>query len=141
MGYTHYWEIQSDSGAIQEYPLHVIRQIVNRAYAAGLIQRDCDDPQPPIVTSTAIQFNGVGSLGHETFLFSVDETGFQFCKTSAKPYDTVVMQVLIALNHGLGDKFRLSSDGDFEEEWQAARRFMEDKYQIQTYVEQRLTNA
>ncbi len=141
MGYTHYWETQTDVTGIQDHPLQVIRQIVDRAYQAGIIQRECDDPEPPIVTSKAIQFNGVGAWGHETFFFSVDKADFQFCKTGAKPYDTVVMQVLIALKHGLGDKIRISSDGDFKKEWQATRRYMEDKYQIRSYVEQYLTTA
>jgi hypothetical protein len=38
---------------------------------------------------------------------------------SAKPYDRVVMQVLLLLAYHLAD-FEISSDGSFDEEWSAA---------------------
>lgn len=68
-------------------------------------------------TEKVIAFNGDHSndLDHETFYLSQNETGFNFCKTGFKPYDTAVVAMLIALKMVAGDKVRISSDGDLED--------------------------
>ena len=61
-----------------------------------------------------ININGKGDQGHETFIlrehFSQNE-GFNFCKTSQKPYDVVVTACLSVLSYHLGDLIEVSSDG------------------------------
>ncbi|MGI8961523.1 MAG: hypothetical protein ACR2IV_17535 [Bryobacteraceae bacterium] len=143
MGYTHYWENTAD--AIPYEALVIIREIIEDAYKAGLIQYEEDDAKPPVVTEKLIRFNGVGANAHETFSFNVqddyrtsDGKPFAFCKTAEKPYDAVVMKVLIVLKRYLRDGLRVTSDGSFAEEWEDARAEMEERYGIHTYVDARL---
>ena len=80
----------------------------------------------PVFGPDVIRFNGVGDDGHETFLIYRDghEGGFSFCKTAQKPYDEVVCACLIVLNHHLGDKIEISSDGD-NDKWDPGRDLCE----------------
>ncbi|HZV82799.1 MAG TPA: hypothetical protein VFF53_11600 [Geobacteraceae bacterium] len=144
MGYTHYWRLKA--ATLSTEALVIIGELLGRAYHRGIIQREFDDPRPPFVSDTKIRFNGVGESGHETFYFtSTPDTGqsntgwtFHFCKTARKPYDRVVMQVLIVLKYYLGKAITVSSDGDFTVEWAAARRELEHRYGIRTVSGQQL---
>jgi hypothetical protein len=118
----------------------LIEQIIDEAYKKGIVQFESNDNRPPIVSSKEIRFNGVGEQGHETFYYSVNDNNkasdgryFEFCKTARKPYDDVVMKVLIVLKEYLGDTFTLTSDGSFTEEWREVRDEMEERYNIRTY--------
>jgi hypothetical protein len=91
------------------------------------------------------QFNGCGENAHETFYLSASETHrasggrpFAFCKTARKPYDEVVMKVLIISGFSLKDKIRITSDGRFSDEWWAVRAEMEDKCGIHTHEDRQL---
>ncbi|MDQ2784741.1 MAG: hypothetical protein M3Y58_07040 [Chloroflexota bacterium] len=144
MGYTHYWE--NSAMTIPDAALIVIREIVGAAYHAGLIQYEHDAAKPPLVSRTLIRFNGVREYGHETFFFDVnddyradDGRPFAFCKTACKPYDAVVMKVLIVLKSFLKDELKVTSDGSFAEEWAAVREEMADRYGIRTYINEELT--
>jgi hypothetical protein len=144
MGYTHYWE--SYAMTIPDEAVTVIKALLAKAYADGVVQLEYDDPRPPVVTAEEIRFNGVGENGHETFHFNVhdelrswDGTPFDFCKTARKPYDALVMRVLIVLKYHLQDRLQVRSDGGFTEEWQQARDAMRDEYGITTYVSEELT--
>lgn len=144
MGYTHYWE--NVAKVIPDEALVIIREIVEEAHADGVIQLEHDRTGVPIVSERLIRFNGVGELGHETFRFDVDDdyrtergSHFAFCKTNQKPYDTVVMKVLIVLKWALKDYVSIRSDGSFHEEWQAVRDEMSARYGIHTYVHEELT--
>jgi hypothetical protein len=143
MGYTHYWE--SYAKRIPAEAVIIIRQILDKAYAAGVIQYEHDDPKPPVVTVTEVRFNGVGEGGHETFYFDVNDDyrasngrPFAFCKTARKPYDDVVMRVLIVLRYYIRDEIQVSSDGQFSDEWQKARDEMASEYGLVTYVSEDL---
>lgn len=114
----------------------LIRGIVREAHASGLIQRELDDPRAPIVTDRFIRFNGVDGMGHETFVYNLEETPmltedgyFSCCKTAQKPYDVIVMKVLIVLKYYLGDVFCLNSDGDLAD-WADTLDEMSEKYGI-----------
>ncbi len=144
MGYTHYWE--NTAQIIPENALAIIREVVGTAYIDGVIQFEQDDKKPPVVSRSLIRFNGVGENAHETFYFDVNDdyrTGdgksFAFCKTACKPYDAVVMKVLIVLKYFLRDELRVTSDGSFSEEWQSVRGEMADRYGVETYVDEQLT--
>jgi hypothetical protein len=117
MGYTNYW---TDSGTHQAIPtpaLRIIKTVLDHAYQAGIVQREYDDSRPPVVTAEEIRFNGIGELGHETFGFRTGAPDpFGFCKTARKPYDDVVMRVLLVLAC-YRPGFELSSDGAFDHEW------------------------
>lgn len=72
-----------------------------------------------------------GDCSHETFAFAretelrewdkPDENGryFAFTKTAFKPYDLAVNACLIIIKHYLGDKIKVSSDGEMKD-WQDA---------------------
>ncbi len=65
----------------------------------------------PVIESDKIMFNGVEDDSHETCCIVKGVTDFDFCKTSHKPYDAVVVEVLkTARIHNLS--IELSSDGD-----------------------------
>lgn len=73
-----------------------------------------------------LAFNGVGDMAHETFVLAaeigsddyfVHGEKFSFCKTNGKPYDAVVVAMLIAMKAIAPDVFRISSDGDIDD-WQ-----------------------
>lgn len=42
---------------------------------------------------------------------STSETGFQFCKTARKPYDTAVTACLLLAKHHFGSAIEITSDG------------------------------
>ena len=146
MGYTHYW--RTSAKAIPDAAVVMLRELLAEAHAAGIVQLEDTTPKPPLVTATVIRFNGVGALGHETFFFDVEDayraadgTPFAFCKTNQKPYDAVVMKVLIVLRHFLGEQITVTSDGSFDDEWGDVRAEMEERYGITTIVEAKLETA
>ena len=60
-------------------------------------------------------FNGKGDNAHEPFIFP-GESGFNFCKTAYKPYDTVVVACLfVARDYFAPDQLEIASDGEAEE--------------------------
>lgn len=138
MGYTHYWQLQQ-STILPTAAVLLLGKLLWRAYNQGVIQYGINDPRPPLVSDMELRFNGVGAQGHETFHFqaTADTAAgggrrFQFCQTTRKPYDEVVMQVLLVLRHYLGEAITVTSDGDFAVEWAAARHELARRYGIHT---------
>ena len=136
MGYTHYWTFkQPKKGTIRE-----TERLFQRAVAdCQLICRAWRDEHKGTMNSISgfsahattgkyggLHVNGKGELAHEDFIiretfklnFREESTnigipsGFNFCKTAQKPYDTVVVACLIVLKHYLKDLIEVSSDGD-----------------------------
>ena len=68
-----------------------------------------------------------------------DGKPFAFCKTAQKPYDDVVMKVLIVLKYFLRDRLRVTSDGSLSGEWETARTEMANRYGLSTFVAEELT--
>jgi len=121
MGYTHYWTLengieQSDWNKF----LEGARLIIETAKDAGIPIEDNS-------VGASIYFNGVGSGAHETFVITSEDTGFSFCKTAEKPYDTAVTAILIHLKQSLGSKVVVTSDGEWED-WSAGRLLYETVY-------------
>ena len=51
---------------------------------------------------------------------------FSFCKTARKPYDTIVVAILCAIQDIYGDELvEISSDGDMDTEWAESRELFE----------------
>ena len=50
--------------------------------------------------------------GHETFYFSINKGGFNFCKTNLKPYDDVVCGCLYIAKLIFSDDIKISGDSD-----------------------------
>lgn len=117
MGYTHRWQVVDYPTDPQWREItRQTRKILKAAKACGLkLAKECDDPKrAPVVTRTFIRFNGVGDQGYETFWINRTDREWNFCKTGpwdARPYDPVVVSVLVEIKRILGEGFRLSSDG------------------------------
>jgi hypothetical protein len=89
------------------------------------IYHDDEIDKEPLVSATEIHFNGKDEDGHEPFVFSTTDNGFQFCKTAQKPYDFAVCMILIILRDYYGEKvLTVSSDGD-RDDWGRAIRAAE----------------
>lgn len=90
--------------------------------------------KPAVVSNDTIIFNGKGSDGHETFLFTLeadvedyveDKTrAFVFCKTARKPYDKYVTATLVLAKLIFKDDIKVSSDGEISD-WQAGKALAE----------------
>jgi hypothetical protein len=120
MGYTHYGTDSGTGASLPAEAVHHIHTITEHAYHAGLIQREHDDPRPPLVTVQQVRFNGVGDGGHQTFRFrTAPEDAFACCKTAHRPYDAVVMRVLLVLGY-YREGLVIRSDGAFSAEWAGA---------------------
>lgn len=97
------------------------------------------------ITNDEILFNGLGELGHETFLLERKtqteftrhdgskytneprENGkyFNFCKTARKPYDLAVCAILIIAKQHLNDHIIIHSDGEINDEWVFPKKFVQ----------------
>ncbi len=119
MGYTHYFTQKKDAdvGQWNQITKH-FKQLMTFALIDKplLIQRESDNGNPPCVDTNMIAFNGRGDNGHETMVLERCGSGFQFCKTARKPYDTAVIALLCLANHYAPDVWGIGSDGD-KEEW------------------------
>lgn len=111
MGYSHYWDNTPEIS--EEAAIH-IKSIVDYGYDNGVIQQEDDVKEPPTATSERIWFNGIGDDGHETFCMKFPSTGFGFCKTARKPYDRIVVAVLMAIAHH-HPEFEWRSDGNSDD--------------------------
>lgn len=69
-----------------------------------------DEGTKPQFDDNAISFNGVGEDSHETAFVSKDASGFEFCKTAQKPYDSIVVK-FYKLVRKYDPLVKLSSDG------------------------------
>lgn len=127
MGYSHSWYrkqvLPKRKFAAASADCRRIAEYLSREKGIA-IAFEMDKPSPPIFDSSVIRFNGLGEEGCETFLVPQDDeiSNFgSFCKTNHRPYDIIVCSCLIVLNHHLGRKFTVSSEGNFDSsEWQDA---------------------
>lgn len=114
MGYSHYWNIKEELTPAQfKEWADGVKIIVEIATEAGIKLGNGLGFDAPRIEETYVAFNGVGGEGHETFTIALDDTGFNFCKTGEKPYDTVVTASLILLKATLGENVIVSSDGNW----------------------------
>lgn len=103
MGFTRYWDFDRlDSEKFKDF--------------SSICQIIIDDMSIPlddvIVSETQVRFNGVDDDAHETFNFSVNKEGFNFCKTNTKPYDDVVCGCLYVAGFIFGNDIRINQDCD-----------------------------
>jgi hypothetical protein len=115
MGYTHYWKKGkvTDDSTWKTFKTFVKKVVDKVKKDDGVILRDGLGEENPVITDSAIAFNGDGEngLSHETFAIDKQGTrGFDFCKTAYKPYDTAVVACLIEAER-LGVVDEWSSDG------------------------------
>lgn len=146
MGYTHYWHQHrtidiAEWKAIQ-HDFQLLERLPRRTDTAGgffaeyplEVAFEDDQPTvPPRCDEDVIRFNGIGALGHETFLLERAGAGFAFCKTARKPYDLLVCATLIVANTNAPGALAISSDGSAAE-WAPAvafvQRVLDSRYQL-----------
>ena len=138
MGYTHYWDQRREFSDTQW--MHVCTLAASAIAASGVpLDHEYKADRGPLqIDGDQIVFNGVGDDGHEPFVLRKDKTGFEFCKTNRKPYDTVVVAALILANAIAPDVLHVTSDGD-EADWKAglalAKVCLSDAYIPSTVLE------
>lgn len=111
MGYTHYWQGRFTEDEWSNL-MPIAREIIN--LRARLLSRSYQcNTEAPTVDEFSIELNGVDEGAHEDFMLH-RVNNHDFCKTARKPYDAVVVALLIAasaVTAADGD-FSWSSDGD-----------------------------
>lgn len=117
MGYTHYWNGNGSKRDVSKFAEFstVARIAIDLATSRGIELGDLmGEGGEPEVTEKRVAFNGVGDDSHESFVVTPDQTDFEFCKTNYKPYDVVVVAVLVLFKHFFPE-IKFSSDGDLSE--------------------------
>ncbi len=111
MGYTHYWTPKSNIAATnwKKY-CTAARKII-----AGFDGKICggDGAGKPEINADHIWLNGCAEdeHDHETFIVVREGGEWDFCKTARKPYDAVVVALLM-VGKRMGIIESWSSDGD-----------------------------
>ena len=107
MGFTRYWTFDKlDEEKFGEF--------------SKICQTLIDELNVPLdditINDKLIRFNGVDDDSHETFHFSLDKSGFNFCKTNLKPYDLVVCGCLYVAKIIFDDSIKINGDCDESED-------------------------
>ena len=112
MGYTHYWNHDGFTDSEWE---QVKQQAPNIIGASSVpVQFEYDESKPYFISDNLLRFNGIDDDGHETFYFPKEGSDREFCKTARKPYDEIVVAMLIMMSR-IKPSFSWSSDGDHED--------------------------
>jgi len=131
MGYTHYWTVKEELTREKFITwAEGVQVIVETAVEAGIPLGNGLGEDAPEISDLVIAFNGVGNEGHETFGITIDDEGFDFCKTAAKPYDAVVTASLIHAKRIFGDAIEIKSDGNWDD-WDSGKILYETVFDIQ----------
>jgi hypothetical protein len=115
MGFTRYWEFNSlDTDKFKDF-----------STMCQIIVESMDIPVEDVtINERQVRFNGVEEDGHETFVFSIDKTGFNFCKTNTKPYDELVCGCLHIAKLLFGENIRVNQDCETEDDEMVIRKVM-----------------
>jgi hypothetical protein len=108
MGYTHYFE-QKKTWTKKQWDQ--IKEGVSK-----ILEQNYAPLEDVKVSDDLISFNGVEDDGHETF-FLQNSPKFRFCKTARKPYDKAVCLAILHVKSVAPKSIRISSDGDWDDEW------------------------
>jgi hypothetical protein len=119
MGYTQYYSqnrsfTDIEWGQITKFAKHLFNNQKNI-----VANWEGEPGTTPKVDRKVINFNGIGPDAHENFLLSKDVTpdhSFGFCKTRQKPYDTVVVALLVYIDEVAPGALHITSDG-YADEW------------------------
>lgn len=104
MGYTHYWKNNAIESSDWKRIVEGVKKIANSSVALVEIEFGAD----------YIKLNGVEGEDYEDFFLSAKPTGFEFCKTARRPYDEIVVAILMMVEN-IVPGFSWSSDGDPED--------------------------
>lgn len=124
MGYTHYYKIPSKMDEVRFKALvKDVKVILKSAkkLKIELANGHGEEGTEPTASSNLIILNGVEDDCHETLYIAREDDEskgnglvFNFCKTARKPYDTIVVAILVALKKHFPES-EISSDGGMEE--------------------------
>ncbi|TGO81651.1 hypothetical protein BPOR_1067g00040 [Botrytis porri] len=118
MGYTHYWEVKDQTTWSEIWPQLIsdANHIIKTLEKSAPLLDERDNYHLPTI-ERGIFINGQDE--HEDFILTqYKSSGINFCKTARKEYDAVVATILMRAKLLAGDGFSLSSDGDWDDEWQ-----------------------
>ena len=124
MGYTHYYRQSKNFTDTEWGNLQAKVKTIFDYAKTNKIEIDDQDGGEPICDDKTdlILFNGVGENSHETFVINKEmRRDFDFCKTQEKPYDLIVMLVLLAIKEVAPAVMKISSDGDWDHEWKSGQ--------------------
>ena len=122
MGYTHYWypkeanywhpkETNHDAETFATLAA-LAKKVITLAQARGIKLAGPNGTGKPAIRDEFVGLNGVGDESHESFVIQRDgNSDFEFCKTACKPYDVVVVAILVLYKHFF-PAIRFTSDGD-----------------------------
>jgi hypothetical protein len=126
MGYTHYWRHNEDFSKADWAKIRKHAESIIGKSSVPLADWHGTKGTVPEVNDNQISLNGVDDDSHESFVITrlrrtamayelegdadFTEGMFDFCKTARKPYDSVVVSILLYLNSF--DNITVTSDGD-----------------------------
>ena len=143
MGYTHYVRRPvKNAGSAYFYAKLALdaKRLCDFANANGIRIRNGMGEGEPEFTEFHFSINGDASQGldHETFFWAGipehpewrkgEKHYFDFCKTAMKPYDAAVTAILIRAKSIYGSCVIISSDDDWETDWQDGRKLYESVF-------------
>lgn len=107
MGYTHYWEGMAEATPELLGQINAVIEKSGVKIAGGFGEGE------PEVNEGRVWINGSVELDedYETFLLDFYDASWTFCKTAYRPYDAVVVAILI-LTADANPGFSWSSDGN-----------------------------
>ena len=131
MGYTHHWTIKEELTREKFIEwAEGVKVIIETAIEAGIPLGNGLGEDAPEISDSVIAFNGKGNQGVETFGITIDDEGYDFCKTNEYPYDSVVTASLIHAKQIFGDAILITSDGRWED-WEDGRVLYETVFDVQ----------
>ena len=83
----------------------------------------------PISNHSSIELNDNAKTNenHESFIF-MNNLWWVFCKTARKYYDRVVAAILIRAKHIFKDGIKITSDGDWDNDWDGGKELYEEVF-------------
>jgi len=110
MGYTHYWDTSDlDADVWKNEFVPGVMAIIAKSDVplAGAMGEG-----EPTISDTEIALNGKSPDDYESFVLALPRKAYGFTKTQYRPYDKVVVAILMLAKQCFGDAFSWSSDGD-----------------------------
>lgn len=119
MGYTHYFPQKHDFTETEWKSITTFAKKLFKYKKDILANWNGDKGTKPEISETEISFNGIDEDAHETCtIHRFNDKEFNFCKTAEKPYDAVVVALLIYINDVAKSALDISSDGN-KADWKA----------------------
>jgi len=118
MGYTHYWKIterlDKNWDNWTSFLPDAMKIISHASQRLDIALADAfgETKGEATVSLSGVSLNGYAEESHESFVLTQELTEFDFCKTAQKPYDRVVVAILILATEYFGNDIEVTSDGD-----------------------------